>query len=1137
MSAKRAAIAALPFALAAAALGSAIATGCRKGGGSVAFVSSSLFTPSPVVLDPGQELPGVVLTIVEVKGGSGPSFTFRPGDGISVRFKVTRNDGTPLPLADLDGAEILLSGPSFNYQRVLPDQDDMDMHALADVRSSSVTNLDGTHTYRFPKPIPSTYPPPFHDTTKFKDGELTGKPLLAGTYTIGLAAWKSYYVEGVLHRDVGNAVQDVRFLGAQAIEPREVVRTDNCNRCHTRLERHEKFRDTRMCVLCHTSGAEDEGSTDTADATNVTVDFRVLIHKIHSGAHLPSVLGVGTRSDGSRDYAAPKVPYVVGTQDFSEVSFPVWPSLSIAMPKGRGYSALAAAEKTADDAIRTGVVACGKCHEDPDGAGPLPAPARGDLAYLQPSRRACGACHDDIDWAKSYVRNTTVGMPPQTTDSSCVQCHRQSGIDPDSGALGVRDAHLHPHLDPAIDPGLVLTITKLTGGTGSGGNFQAGDTPTIELSVADGAGRSVPLSDLDSTSAIVVGPTTNRQAAFAYASPNGVAATPYDSTGRLAAASTTGKGSMSRVAGPTITETLTVTFSSATAFTVSGSLTGAVGASALPATPSTNPSGSSLSGIAVVASAVLQTITVEFKDSQTFDVTGSVSGFMGTAKLPAQTSASIRFAASDRQIAFNVSAGTTPAASGNAFYLTVFRGSSSSATFAIVAGRTSFAATDRFYYEVVAPAPTYTLVVPMDIPLELLGTGNGTVGQQLTPANQPVAFGRQTLLASTASVGVIASLSAPSAAYGRFADLNVLPATLAVNDYAAIDSGTATVEVAQVGFIETTGGLKRVWFRNPLRYAHAANAPLQENTLAFRQEGVHYALFGGTITLLSPSRGFQVLSYRTDGRFGWFRARGDSLQAVYPPPINDSPDIGETWGEWTGKSFESGTYTVAIWGYANRDLVRNGELQTYRGTSHAATQDFLFGSATKIAPYAFVPKSGETCYVCHDDLRFHGGGRRGFETCITCHGTAGSEDWPRYSTRASGPPSSTKGVTVNFRTMLHKIHRGKDLAKAETYAVEGFGGPSTFDEIVFPPIADATKQCTKCHGEGSTAWKEPSDRSHSTQQGLPLRAWEAVCTSCHDSTSVSGHVGLMTAGGTTESCAVCHGPGAEHSVEKRHKTR
>ena len=132
--------------------------------------------------------------------------------------------------------------------------------------------------------------------------------------------------------------------------------------------------------MCHTAGAEDRNVPTVAGGTpDVTIDFRVMIHRIHSGKHLPSVLGVATNPDGSRDYLATPKPYLIvgnsnSIHDFSDVGFPAWPSGLIAMPRDLGYTALSAAAKVQEDTIRTGIVDCAICHGDPDGAGPITAP-------------------------------------------------------------------------------------------------------------------------------------------------------------------------------------------------------------------------------------------------------------------------------------------------------------------------------------------------------------------------------------------------------------------------------------------------------------------------------------------------------------------------------------------------------------------------------------------------------------------------------------------------------------------------------------------------------------------------------------------------------------------------------------------
>ena len=235
-----------------------------------------------------------------------------------------------------------------------------------------------------------------------------------------------------------------------------------------------------------------------------------------------------------------------------------------------------------------------------------------------------------------------------------------------------------------------------------------------------------------------------------------------------------------------------------------------------------------------------------------------------------------------------------------------------------------------------------------------------------------------------------------------------------------------------------------------------------------------------------------------------------------------------------------GTYTVGVWGSRTLALTANGETNSYRSTSAPANVDFLVGSATTITPVAII-SSGATCERCHSDVYAHGGGRRGVDTCLLCHGSAGTEDRPRY-VAASAP--ATPGESVEFRVMLHKIHRGSELANAASYAVVGFGAaayPNNFSvldfaDVGFPAMPEGVKDCAACHGT-SAAWQSPSDRSHPTAATAAARSWAVACGTCHDSSAAAAHLDIMTSSLGTESCSICHDSGRDLSTTLVHKLR
>jgi len=181
------------------------------------------------------------------------------------------------------------------------------------------------------------------------------------------------------------------------------------------------------------------------------------------------------------------------------------------------------------------------------------------------------------------------------------------------------------------------------------------------------------------------------------------------------------------------------------------------------------------------------------------------------------------------------------------------------------------------------------------------------------------------------------------------------------------------------------------------------------------------------------------------------------------------------------------------------------------------------------------------CLDCHDEIRFHGGTRAGFDTCLICHGSSGGEDRPQYV--AANAPATT-GTGIDFRQMLHKIHAGAELANASSYTVVGFGlgypnnfGTLTYEEVHFPAQPAGVLDCSKCHGD-SDAWAMPADRDHPTDSEVPVRVWRNSCSSCHDSSAALAHMDVNTAQSTgAESCAICHDPGKDVDVELAHTVR
>jgi OmcA/MtrC family decaheme c-type cytochrome len=253
------------------------------------------------------------------------------------------------------------------------------------------------------------------------------------TTTIGIAGNRDL-TSFNLGTNYAGATFDFVPNGSTVTVTRDVIRTQSCNTCHDQLSFHGGYaQGINMCVLCHQPQNADPG-------TGNSLDLKVMIHKIHDGASLPSVVGSSS---------TPGVPYqIIGymnsVNDFSKVVDPA-------------------------DVRR-----CEVCHSQSTGA------AQATAFKMEPTAAACGSCHDDVNFATGV--NHVGG--PQPNDAQCHNCHVPQGeLLFDASVLGAHVVASDTALTYPQNPDPLITgdAIQITGVSSNA----AGQKPVVTFTVKD----------------------------------------------------------------------------------------------------------------------------------------------------------------------------------------------------------------------------------------------------------------------------------------------------------------------------------------------------------------------------------------------------------------------------------------------------------------------------------------------------------------------------------------------------------------------------------------------------------------------------------------------------------------------------
>ncbi len=221
-------------------------------------------TPASYPLNPDTLISSVVVNITGVTNTNA-------GQNPVVAFTVKDINGNPLALSALEDLQFTMAGPTTDYGYTNFGSDVTTPGYVGEDGTLGTCDGSGNCTYTFMHAIPAG---------------------ATGTYAIGA---ESERVENVLPNT--NAAQQVEsgtpnpvvyfsVDGSAVAARRTVVGESNCNQCHVDLLLHGNRRNNpQYCVMCHNPSNTD-ASQRAAGSTPQTINFAVMVHRIHDGVNV-----------------------------------------------------------------------------------------------------------------------------------------------------------------------------------------------------------------------------------------------------------------------------------------------------------------------------------------------------------------------------------------------------------------------------------------------------------------------------------------------------------------------------------------------------------------------------------------------------------------------------------------------------------------------------------------------------------------------------------------------------------------------------------------------------------------------------------------------------------------------------------